>query len=406
MARALRTYPAFESLHIRDFRWFWVGRLASSATMEMGSVAQGWLAYELTGSALALGWVTAARSIARLLLSLFGGALADRIERRKLLIWTRAAMTINALGLALLAATGTVHVWHLVLYSFMGGIISSLMMPAQKAYLADLVGNGRLLNAVSLSSVGMGLMGIIGASMAGFAIELVGVQSVFFCIVGLYIIALYTLTRLPQSDFAAAKQQTLVSGLKEGLDYLSLCPALIPLLGIAAVRCILGWTYRSLMPVYADEVLGFDASGLGILSAAPGVGSLISSMVLASMGGFRGKGKILLISGMVLGVSMIIYASIPQFALVLVFLVIVGAARNACMVTNQTLIQVKCSSEYRGRAMAMYMMLMGLMPLGTIPAGAIADAMGVPFVLTLYGGLITAAFGAFWLFRSKVRTMA
>jgi MFS family permease len=404
-AGPLQLGPVFDSLYNRDFRWFWLGRLATSTTMQMRSVAQGWLVYQLTGSALALGWVSSARSVARLLLSLYGGALADRIERRQLLIWTRAGMLLNALVIAILVVTGAVQVWHLVLYSFLSGVISSLMMPAQKAFLADLVDSKTLMNAVSLTSVGQGLMGIFGASVAGFVIAWLGVGSVYLAVVGLYAAALFTITRLPPVGNEAINHTSVWTDLREGVHYLRSYAPIVPLLGIAVVRALFGWSYRTLMPVYAEEVLHFDARGLGILSAVPSIGSLIGSLGLASLGNSQSKGKILLAAGLAMGVSLVAFANVPYFGLVLPFLMIVGAARNAAMITNQTLLQVNSTDEFRGRVMAVYMMLIGLMPLGTLSAAAMADAWGVPVAITVQGGAMAAIFGLLWLTRSSVRHM-
>ncbi|MBC7235474.1 MAG: MFS transporter [Chloroflexi bacterium] len=401
---AIKRPAAFDSLGNAGFRWLWLGRLASSATMEMGSVVQGWLAYELTGSALALGGVTAARSVARLVLSLYAGALADRFEKRQLLLLTRAGMVGCVLVLALLILTGLIQVWHLVAYSFLSGILSSFMMPAERAVMAELVGRKSLLNAVSLSSVGMGLMGIVGASAAGFMIASLGAGSVYLIMAGLYIWALFTLTRLPNSGIVSSGKTTVWEDLREGVRYMRTCPPMMPLIFIAGVRAVLGWSYRSLMPVYADQVLGFDARGLGILTAAPSVGSLISSMVLASMGRSRHKGQILLITGIIMGLGLIVFANIRPFAIVLLSLALVGAMRNATMITNQTLVQVNCDDNYRARAIAMYMAMMGLMPLGTIPSGALADFFGVPWVLNLQGILLVSIFALMWL-RSGVKRL-
>jgi MFS family permease len=404
---SVQRLAVLSSLQNPHFRLFWLARLAASASMEMGSVAQGWLVYQITGSALALGWVSAARSVARLALSLYGGALADRLQRRQMLLWSRAAMLVNVLAIAVLIASGAIQVWHLVLYSFLSGVISSLMMPAQKAYLAELAGRKNLLNAVSLTSVGMGLMGIIGASLAGFVIEWVGAQGVYFFIAALYVGAIYALSRLPPSSSSNSKERTSVwADLREGVGYLKTVPIMLPLLGIAIVRILLGWSYRTLMPVYAREVLQFDARGLGILSAAPSIGSLLGSLTLASLGDFRGKGKILLICGLVMGLALVGFSNTQHFVLALLILVIVGAARNGTIITNQTLIQENSSDAYRGRVMAMYMMTVGLLPLGTIPAGAIADRWGVPVALTIQGALMAIIFAALWLSRSRVRKLA
>ncbi|MBN1400195.1 MAG: MFS transporter [Anaerolineae bacterium] len=381
---ATRRNP-FEALANTHFRWFWLGRLASSATMEMGMVAQGWLAYELTGSALALGLVTAGRSVARLVFSLYGGALADRIEKRDLLVWTRAAMLVNPLILAFLILSGWLQVWHLVAYSVLSGIISSVMMPAQSAYLSQLVDRKTLMNAVSLTSVGQGLMGIFGAMLAGYTIELLGVETVYFVIAGLYTGALLAIIQLPATGVESDRSRSLWEDLSGGVAYLKVSPIMGLLLLIALARVLFGWSYRSLMPVYVEEVLGLDARMLGILSAAPGVGSLASSLVLASLGDFQGKARLLIASSLVMGVCLVIFVNTSSFALVLVSLGVIGVARNVGMVANQTLIQLTSDDAYRGRMTSLYMTILGLMPLGTIPAGAIADAMGVPFTLTVYG---------------------
>lgn len=404
-SHSVQRLAVFDSLHNVSFRWFWLARLAASASMEMGSVAQGWLVYQITGSALALGWVSAARSVARLALSLYGGALADRLQRRQVLIWCRAAMLANVLAIAILILSGAIQVWHLVLYSFFSGVISSLMMPAQKAYLAELAGRKNLMNAVSLTSVGMGLMGILGASLAGFVIEWFGAQGVYFGIAALYVWAIYALGRLPPSSSNNGRGTSVWADLGEGVAYLRTIPMILPLLSIAVVRILFGWSYRTLMPVYAKEVLQFDARGLGILTAAPSIGSLLGSLTLASLRDFRGKGKVLLISGLVMGLALIGFSNTQHFALALLALVIVGATRNATIITNQTLLQECCRDAYRGRVMAMYMMTVGLLPLGTIPAGAVADAWGVPVALTIQGAVMAVIFAAFWLFRSRVRDM-
>jgi MFS family permease len=403
--KSLQRLAVFDSLRNRDFRWFWLARLSASASMEMGGVAQGWLVYQLTGSALALGWVSSARSIARLLLSLYGGAIADRLQKRQVLIWARAALLANVVVLAILILTGVVQVWHIVAYSFVSGVISALMMPAQKAYLAQIVDRKILLNAVALNFASMGLMGIFGASMAGFAIDWVGAEAVYLTIAVLYAGALFALGRLPADDVIRRQATSVWGDLREGVHYLKIRPAIPPLLAIVVVRVILGWSYRTLMPVFASDVLHLGARGLGLLSAAPGFGSLFGSLALASVGDFRGKGKVMLISGGVMGLALVGFSNARHFAPAFLFLLLVEAARRGLIITSQTLVQANCEDAYRGRIMAMYMMTIGFMPLGTVPAGAMADAWGVPITLTLQGGLMAAFFAALWLARSRVRAM-
>ena len=403
--RSVRTHATFESLHNRHFRWFWLGRLATSATYQIGTVAQGWLVYQLTGSAFALGWVSAGSNIATLTFSLFSGALCDRIEKQHLLVSMRAAMVVNTLLLASVIALGHVQVWHVAANSLVAGILMAFMMPAEQAILAELVDRDTLLNAVSLSSVGMGLMGIFAASATGLTIKHVGVQGAYFAMAALYVMALYTRTRLPLTGKGDVTGNTIWSDLREGLGYLRVCPSLLLLLGIALARVILAMPYKTFLPKYAEDVLGFDAVGLGILSAAPGVGALVSALVLASLGRFRNKGKILLGAGLIIGPALVAFANIHWFPSVLFFLIIVGGTDNACMVMNQTLLQVTCENRFRGRVMSMYMWMWGLTALGTMPAGWVADRLGVPLVITLQGGLLLVAFSAIALFKPAVKRL-
>jgi len=391
-------WTTFDALRDRNFRWLWVGQLASSATFQMGTVAQGWLVYQLTGSAFALGWVSTGWSVSILLLSLYGGAVADRMEKRDLLIWARLAMTLNTLAIALLVSTGAIQIWHLMVNSMVTGVCFSFMMPAGQAIVSELVDRDALLNAVSLNSVGMGLMGIFSASLAGYLVEVVGVSGAYYAMAGFYVIAFFTLMKLPRTGGGEPPPVSVWADLREGVRYIRAHPIIQALLGLVLARVVLAMPYRTFMPKFAQEVMGMDASGLGVLMAAPGVGGLISSLAIASLGDFRGKGKLLLASGVIMGASLFLFVNTPHFALVLLFLGLVGAANNASMVANNTLIQTNSHDRLRGRVMSVYMMMWGLMPLGTLPAGAIADRLGVPFVIGLEGGLFALIFlGVGWL---------
>ena len=274
--RALRLNGTFDALRNRDFRWLWFGRLASSATFEMGSVAQGWLVYQLTGSAFALGWVSAGWSISTLILSLYGGVITDRVEKRTLLLWTRIAMLTNSLAVGLLISAGLIQVWHLAASSLFTGVLFAFMMPAQQAIISDLVDRRTLLNAVSLNSVGMGLMGIFCASLAGVLIESVGVAGVYYTQALLYLLAIYTIAKLPLTGSANDSSNSVWSDLKDGVHYLRISPALLVLLGLGLVRVLFVMPYRTLMPAFTRDVLGFDATGLGLLMSATGGGALLS----------------------------------------------------------------------------------------------------------------------------------
>jgi MFS family permease len=398
-------WTTFDALRDGTYRWLWIGALASSATFQMGTVAQGWLVYELTGSAFALGWVSSGWALSSLILSLYGGAIADRVDKRDLLIWSRLAMTLNTLVLAVLISTGAIRMWHLVVNSLLSGVFFSFMMPASQAIVSDLVDKETLLNAVSLNSVGMGLMGIFSATVAGYLIQATGVEGAYYVMVGFYVLALYTLTRIPKTGRGEPATTSVWADLREGVRYMGAHAVLPSLLGLTMVWTLLGMAYRTFMPKYAQDVMGLDASGLGVLMAAPGVGGLISSLVTASLGDFRGKGRLLMAAGVVFGVSLILFGNIPYLAPVLLLLVVIGAAGNACMVSTNCLLQTHAQERMRGRVMSVYMMTWGLMPLGTLPAGALADRAGVPLVLTLQGALLATVFVAVGVLWPRLRRL-
>jgi MFS family permease len=403
--RTLRSAAALSALRSGPFRWLWLGRLASSATFQMSGVAQGWLVYELTGSAFALGWVGAGWSVATLALSLYGGVVCDRMEKRDILLWTRSIMGLNFLLLGLLISLGVVQLWHLAVSSLVTGAMFAFMMPAQQAIITDLVDRDTLLNANSLNAVGMGLMGIGSASLAGVIITFFGVDGVYYAMVLLYIMALYTLAHLPRTGVAETNGRSVWADLREGLGYLRHSKLLLTLLVLGLVRVIFASPYRTLMPSFSQEVMGFDAAGLGLLMAAPGLGGLVSSLAMAGLGDFQGKGKLLLVSGIALGLAIIAFAQVPVLAVVLPCLALVGAAENAGMVCDQTLVQMNCDDRYLGRVLSVYMMLWGLTPLGTLPAGLAADITGIVPVYVVQGLVVAAAFAGVLVFRPAMRRL-
>jgi MFS family permease len=387
IARPRWRLSMFEALLNRHFRWLWFGSLAGAAGFEMSNVVQGWQVYDLTGSAFALGWVSAAWSVTSVTLSLFAGVLSDRVVKRQLVLWMRGGMAAVSLALAVLAIAGVMQVWHLAAASLARGALFALMMPAEQSYLAELVERKALLNALSLNSIGMGLAGIFAASIAGSLIDWIGPASVYIIMTVLYIVTVLVVIPLPRTRRAAPSGNSVWSDLRQGMGYLRASPGLVLLIGLGLARGLFTMSYRTFMPKYAEDVMGLDAAGLGILLAAPGVGSLISSLALAALGDLRGKGRLLIGAGVTLGLFLVLFANVHAFVPVLVLLAVIGVAGNIAMVTNQALLQMNCEPAFLGRAMSTYMMMFGLSSLGTLPAGTIADRVGVPIVVTVQGAL-------------------
>ncbi|MGI6376341.1 MAG: MFS transporter [Anaerolineae bacterium] len=388
--RALRrTWKALEN---RNYRWLWLGRLATSGTFHMQNVVQGWLVYQLTESAFALGWVGAGWSVAMLAFGLFGGTIADRVDKRRLIFWMRTATLINTLLIGLLVAAGVVQAWHLATSSFVNGLISAFLMPAQQSLVSDLVEPDTLMNAVSLDAVGMGLMGIVGASVAGACIDRLGPQAVYFLMATLHALSAYAILRVPRPARAPRRTQSAWADLVGGARYLRTQPLLALLLAFEGVRVLFVMPYQSLLPAFAQDNLGFDASGLGLLQSAVGLGGLLASLVASHLGGHRGKGRLLARSSIVAGLCLILFVSVPWQPAVFLSLAAVGGLGNLYMVLSSTLLLTHSAPAYRGRIVSMSMMAWGLMPLGTMPSGAIADRIGVPWVVGFQGAMVMAIF--------------
>ena len=395
----------FHALKNRDFRVYWLGRLTSMASFHMATVAQGWLVYELTGSALSLGWVAAGQNISMVLFSLYGGVISDRFEKRTVLVWGRVGRTLVHVALLLVVWMGVVQVWHVVIASVLTGVLIALSFPSERSIVPELVERRMLLNAESLNSVASGLVGIIGAGVAGLLIEIVGAAGAYGAVVAFHLLNLLFVTRLPVIGRRDSPSRSVLRDLRDALRYIRGRPVLVALLGLGLSAPLLSNSYRTFMPKFAVEVLGLEATGLGLLLAAPGVGSLICSLAVASLGDFRSKGKLLLGAGVVLGVSLVLFVNQRSLSIVLLFLALTGAAEITRMVSGSTLLQTYSGDQFRGRVISVSLMMWGLNPLGTLPAGAIADKMGVPFAVTLQGVLLVAVFLALGLLWPRIRRL-
>lgn len=404
MPGRIRT-PSLGALANRHFRWFWFGRLAVSAGFEMGTIAQGWLVYELTGSALALSGVSTGTNVAMFLLSPYGGVLSDRADKRSVLLWTRLAVTINLAVITLLVASGKVAIWHLALSALVSGILYALMMPTQQAIVSDLVDRQTLLNAISLNAVAMGMMATVAASSAGFLVEAIGVAGAYAVMVGLNVFAVYAVARLPRLPAVQQVCRSVWADLRAGLGYLRGERTLLAIVAMALVRIILVMPYRTFMPKFTTEEMGLDAAGLGILMGAASVGGLITSVVIASASNVRGKGRLLLGGGLVAGAALMLLAAARSLPLALGAMVLLGAGNNTCMITSATLLQFTCAPEYRGRVMGVDMMVWGLAPLGTLPTGALADRIGVGPVLGMLGAVTLGCVLALTLLTPRLRRL-
>jgi MFS family permease len=351
----------------------------------MQMVAQGYLVYQLTHSPFALGLVGFVRAVPVFTFSLFAGVVADRVDRRSLLIVTQSLAGLFALILAILTSTGIVTVWMIMVLAFLSASVAAFDNPTRQALVPDMVGKEYIANAVALQSAAFNGTGILGPSLAGFALGFVGIAACFYINAISFlavIIALWMMSSIPNRTM---RKQTMLQNLREGFAYVRSNRIVAALLLLIAAIGLLGRPYTQLMPAIQRDVLHVGATGLGILMAFSSIGALIGALVIASLSNFEQRGLLLMGSVAAFGASLIAFACSRSFPLSLGILVIVGGSATMSMSTTNMMIQLRVPGEFRGRTMALYTMIaMGMMPLGSMVLGSIADFTGVP--ATLIGG--------------------
>jgi predicted MFS family arabinose efflux permease len=395
-ASALETAPrhalwlrTFSSLKYPNFRLLWFGTLFSSLGNWVQQVSLGWLAYDLTGSALLVGSLSGIRALPFLLVGPLGGVLADRMDRRKMMLACELCLALLALGLAVLVATDYVRVWHLFAFSLLSGSAWAINNPMRQSLTANSVPRGALMNAIALNSAAFNANRALGPAVGGVLIALTGPAVNFFiqafCYFGVFLMVLPL--RVPQADVSVTRRASLLSNFREGLRYAIkeqtiLALILIGLIPSLFVMPLIG----GLMPVFAKEVLHTGPKGLGLLLSFNGLGALIGTLALASLGNIPYKGRLLLAAGIGAGMAMAVFSFMTALPLALLVLVGMGACHQLFMSTNNTFIQAITTDAFRGRVMSLYMLDHGFMFMGGLLAGAVAELYGSPRAVLMGGG--------------------
>lgn len=381
----------FAALAVPDFRYLWLGNFASQVGVWLQTVALGWVAYSLTDSGTFLGAVGLARALPSLLLTLPAGVIADRWDRRRILLLSQLGSMLNAVALAWLVASGTVQPWHILATGILGGITQSFNMPARQSLAPELAGARHLANAVALNAISFNTARVLGPALAGIFIGLWGLASCFVAQAAGFAWAVAWTVAIADRDAGRGQRPSgsLWGNLVDGLRYVKGSPAVVGLLAISAVPIALGMIYLQLMPIVARDVLSVGASGMGLLMTAVGMGSLVGSFVAAALSHHPGKGIIQVVGGVALGGAIGLFAVSHWLTLSLVSLALVGVAQAIVQAINQTLLNIITPNEYRGRVMSVYLMTWNLAPMVWLPAGWLADVAGAPFAILLSGLLVS-----------------
>jgi MFS family permease len=391
----------FDSLRIRNYRLYFAGQVVSVSGSWMQRVAQAWLVYHLSGSGLALGVVTGLQFLPVLVAGAWGGVLADRFDKRRLLLLTQTAMGLLALALGLLTISGLVQLWMVYLLALALGVVTASDNPARQAFVMELVGRSHVMNAVSLNSAVFTLARIVGPAVAGLLINAVGTGWCFLVNAlsfGGVLVALAAMRRQELLPWEPSDRSR--GGVLEGLRYAwSSLDLRVPLLLMAVVGT-LALNFSVILPLMASQTFHGDAGTYGLLFSTLGVGSLLGALITA--GRREPSRRLLLLSLLAFGLFMLAAAVAPSLWLELAMLVPLGVAAVIFQATSNSTLQVNTDPALRGRVMALYsVVFMGTTPIGAPIVGLVSQAAGPRAGLALGGAAVLLTVAAFGLWSAR-----
>jgi predicted MFS family arabinose efflux permease len=401
----------FRALSHRNYRLFWTGAFLSNVGTWMQAVAQGWLVLQLTNSPFWLGLDAFMATAPGFVLTLLGGVFADRIDRRRLLLYTQVVAGLAALTLAALVATSVVNRWMVLGFSFVTGCCMSLASPSYLALTYDLVGREDLANAIALNSTQFQLSRVVGPTLAGVAFRIFGLAGCFFAngLSFIAVVASLWMVRMEPGSNAPApgeKQRAIWRDLMEGLQYVRNRPRVSSLLLLSAVSSLFGAPYFSMVPIYARDIFHLGETGLALLMGTAGAGALFAALLVAYLGDFRRKGWFVLGGAMLFGICITGFALSSRLKLSLMFLFGLGFAFVCSIAITNTLLQKLVTDQMRGRVMSMFVLsFIGTLPIGNLVAGASSTHFGPQPTLAVGGLVVTTVATTVLIFNRRLREL-
>jgi MFS family permease len=381
----------FSALKHKNFRYFWIGMWISATGTWMQNIAQPWLAYKLTNSPFLLSLIGALQFTPILLFSLFAGAFIDKFPKKTILIFTQSASLITTLILAILAWTGSIQYWHILIMATVLGFINTLDMPARQSFVIELVAKEDLMNAIALNSAVFNMSRIIGPAVAGIVMGYWGVATCFFAnsiSFGAVIISLLFIKPL-EIEKTSPKEEHIFAAIKDGLKYIYSHEILFTALLVMAVIGTFAANFSVLVPVFSVQILNQEETGFGFLMSFMGVGSFLGAMLIAALSRSGPKKFVLLIVPLIIGVFLIITGFTSVYFVTGIFLGATGFFFVMFTSSVNSAMQLNSSNEYRGRVMSLYSLVFaGTTPLGNLYAGVIADRYNARISFAACGGII------------------
>ena len=381
----------FGVLRFREYRLFWFGAVFSNLGIWALMAGRLWLMHRLTESPLMLGLLTFSGTGPILLLSIWGGVIADRVNRLRLMTFTRAMFAVLALLTAVLIVLDVIRPWHLIAISLGTGVLLSFDIPSRQAILPNLVPREHLLHAIVLYSFIFGSAAIVGPSYFAPFVNLVGEEGLFFLVGGSYALTVAMLMMMkPMRNPGEARRSKLWQDLVEGLAYVRGRRFVLSLIGIGVVAGLFGMSFGTLMPIVADEILDGGIEAYGMLLLGGGVGGLVGTLFLALFGDLRNSSNLQMLTALGFGIGLAVFSRMTWLPASVSVLVFVAACSSAFGTVNNTLLQSILDDEFRGRVMSIHQLGWGASAIGGLLIGFLAQTVDVPFALTV-SGLVTAS---------------
>ena len=403
-----RTFSSFRS---RAYRIYFGGLLGQMAAMSMQQVVGSLLIYSLTDSSVILGAMSFANALPMIACSLFGGVIADRVEKKWVMLGGQAVFALVSVGIAVALTTGYLSAEHagswrlLVVSSALQGGVMGLMMPSRQAIIPQIVPEDKLMNAISLNTMGMNTLQLFAPALAGFMVEAIDFQAVYFVMTGMYLFSVVFFFFLPKTGTTVSRGISAFKGIKEGLNYVRNDHVILGVLMLSFLIVLLSMPFNSMLPVFVDSKhLNVGPQGMGVLMSVSGIGALLSSLTLTSLPNKK-RGLILILSGLALGLTLLAFSFSHSWPLSLVLIGFVGIAQSVRMTLSNTLLQQYVEDRYVGRVMSLFLMQFGFTSFSAFAAGVLTQAVGLSWAIGGFAAALALISAAVLLFVPRMREL-
>lgn len=389
-----------------QFSWLFASNMAFFLAMGAQAIVRAWLAFKLTESELALGMVMFAVAIPMFLLAPIGGAIADRTDRRNVIVAGQLVVLLSEIAIWLLILFNQLKFWHLVCAAGMNGCVFPFIMPARNAIIVNIVGKSGLGSAMAINMAGMNTTRILGPAVAGILIDAVGVSNTYLFGILLYTMGLLCITRVESFlPVAGLKGTSVKKNIEEGFQHVRENRLLLILLLFGVVPMFLALPFQNLLVVFADKIWDVGSKGLGLLSAAAGIGGVVGSFWVAALGDTHRRLGRMMFSMIAFGFFLFCFAFSPYFPLGLFFVFVANIFVSIYSTLNSTAIQLLIPDQVRGRISSFLMMSFSLPMLGVLPITAVAEVYGAPVAVGSASVLAVLVALLFYLSSRALRNM-